>query len=85
MKRFFLFFSVLMLSAAVSAGVKLPKKVASARGSVVSVLTYTSGMLKGNGTAVFVSGGGNLIVPYSLMYGADSVVVIDSKGKARSV
>lgn len=85
MKRFFLFFSVLLLSAAVSAGVKLPKKVASARGSVVSVLTYTSGMLKGNGTAVFVSGGGNLIVPYSLMYGADSVVVIDSKGKARSV
>lgn len=85
MKRVFLFLSVLLLSVTVSAAVKLPKKVSSARGSVASVLTYVSGKLKDNGTAVFVGGGGNILVPYSLMYGADSAVVIDAKGKARPV
>lgn len=85
MKRVFIIFSALLVSVSVSAGVKLPKSVSSARGSVVSVLTFMSGMLKDNGTAVFVGNGGNLLVPYSIMCGVDSVVVIDTKGKARPV
>ena len=64
---------------------KLPKNVTSARQSVASVLTYRNGALLLNGTAVFVDNGGDLLSTYSLFAGADSAVVIDSKGVVRPV
>lgn len=85
MKRVFSLFAALLLAVAVSAGARLPKKAVKAAQSVASVLAYSDGVLKGSGTAVFVDGDGNLLAPYSLMLGADSAVVVDTKGKARPV
>ena len=62
-----------------------PKSVTKARQSVASVVTYRQGVMLHNGTAVFVGNNGDVLSSYSLFAGADSAVVIDSKGVARTV
>ena len=64
---------------------KLPKGVEKARQSVASVVTYKNGVMLHNGTAVFVGEKGEFLSARSLFVGADSAVVIDNKGVARSV
>ena len=64
---------------------KLPKAVEKARASVASVITYRQGVMLHNGVAVFAGENGDLLSSHSLFVGADSAVVIDSKGVARTV
>ena len=64
---------------------KLPKAVEKARASVASVITYRQGVMLHNGVAVFAGENGDLLSTHSLFVGADSAVVIDSKGVARTV
>ncbi len=75
---------VAALMAAASFAEKLPKGVVKANRAVASVVAYKGGVLKGTGTGVFI-GGGDLLSARSLFAGADSAVVIDYKGVARSV
>ena len=62
-----------------------PKGVKGAYPSVASVVTYKDGLLKADGTAVFVSGNGDIIASRNLFAGADSAVVIDNNGKPHTV
>lgn len=75
----------LLLSVTFSAAQKLPKKVGKARQSVASIITFKDGVVLGNGTAMFVGDKGDVLVSYSLLCGADSAVVVDTKGKTRTV
>lgn len=85
MKRFSFLFVSLLVSIAVTAAEKFPKKVEKVRSSVLSILTYSNGVFKESGTAVFAGGNGDILASYSLMLGADSAVVIDNKGVVRPV
>lgn len=62
-----------------------PKEVKKALGSVASVVTYSNGAVKANGTALFVDNNRDLIASSALFYGADSAVVFDNSGKAHTV
>ena len=62
-----------------------PKAVKSAYPSVASVVTYRNGVLKADGSALFVSATGELIASGRLFAGADSAVVIDNNGKVHTV
>lgn len=75
----------LLFTAAIGVAQKLPKKVDKARQSVTSILTYNDGELKGDGTAFFVGGNGDVMLSYMLARKSDSIAVIDTKGKARPV
>lgn len=59
---------------------KAPKTVEKARASVASIITYRQGVLLHNGVAVFAGSNGDVLSSRSLFVGADSAVVIDSKG-----
>ena len=73
------------LLALVSYADKLPKGVTKARQAVASVVTYKDGVMLHNGTAVFAGERGDVLSSRSLFVGADSAVVIDSKGVVRTV
>lgn len=73
------------LWAAVSFADKLPKGVDKARQAVASVVTYKQGVMLHNGAAVFAGERGDVLSSRSLFVGADSAVVIDSKGVVRTV
>ena len=78
---------LLLVAALIAAGSfaeKLPKEVTKANRAVASVVAYRNGVLKGTGTGVFV-GGGDILSERSLFVGADSAVVVDYKGVARTV
>ena len=85
MKRVLPFVLLLLVSVFAQAAESFPKKAGKARQSVASVMTFKDGVVRSNGTAVFVGGGGDVLVSYSLMNDADSAVVIDAKGKAHPV
>lgn len=70
---------------AVSFADKLPKGVDKARQAVASVVTYKQGVMLHNGAAVFAGERGDVLSSRSLFVGADSAVVIDSKGVVRTV
>lgn len=84
MRKIFLLTAALFITLAVHAE-KLPKKVGKARHSVASLLVYSNGVVKDSGSAFFVGDNGDAIVPASLLQGADSAVIIDTKGKVRPV
>ena len=79
-----LLFVVCMSAMSLFAG-KLPKGVGKARSAVASVVTYRQGVMLHSGTAVFAASNSDLIASYTLFVGADSAVVIDSKGVVRPV
>ena len=81
--RLRLFFLALLFSCVAAYG--QPKAVKAAFPSVASVVTYKDGLLKADGTALFVGGNGNVIASGKLFVGADSAVVIGNNGKARPV
>ena len=62
MKRIFFLLFALFVAVAAYAADKLPKKVDKARQSLVSILTYKSGELQGDGTAFFVGGKGDIVI-----------------------
>lgn len=64
---------------------KRPKDVEKARESMASVITYRDGKLLGSGTAFFVGEKGEALSAYQLFVGADSAVLVDTKGKVRQV
>ena len=84
MRRFGVLLAMLVLALSVYAD-KLPKGVEKARQSVASIVTYKQGVVLHSGTAVFIDEAGDALSSYSLFVGADSAVVIDSKGVARPV
>lgn len=81
--RLRLFFLALLFSCVAAYG--QPKAVKAAFPSVASVVTYNNGLLKADGTALFVGGNGDVVASGKLFVGADSAVVIDNNGKARPV
>ena len=81
--RHHLFFLALLFSCVVAYG--QPKTVTAAYPSVASVVTYKDGLLKADGTALFVGGNGDVVASGKLFVGADSAVVIDNNGKVRPV
>lgn len=83
MKRGLLLF-ILLFSLGTLFAANVPKAVAKGLQSVATVVTYKNGVLKASGNALFV-GGGDLLASTGIFIGADSAVVIDSKGKARPV
>ncbi|MBQ5895700.1 MAG: hypothetical protein IIW75_03915 [Bacteroidaceae bacterium] len=85
MRRKGFLFLVMCMSAIYAFADKLPKAVEKARASVVSVITYNQGVMLHNGVAVFAGENGDLLSSHSLFVGADSAVVIDSKGVVRPV
>ena len=78
-----LFFLALLLSCVVAYG--QPKAVKGAYPSVASIVTYKNGLLKADGTALFVGANGDVVASSKLFVGADSAVVIDNNGKAHPV
>lgn len=85
MRKGFVIVVALLFSATIGVAQKLPKKVDKARQSVTSILTYNDGELKGDGTAFFVGGNGDVVLSYMLARKSDSIAVIDTKGKVRPV
>ena len=85
MRRAGLLFLAMCMSVVFAFADKLPKNIEKARGSVASVITYKQGVMLHNGVAVFAGDNGDLLSSRSLFVGADSAVVIDSKGVARPV
>ena len=85
MKRLGLLLLLVCLSAISANADKLPKGVEKARQSVATVVTYRQGVMLHNGTAVFAGEKGDVLSSHSLFVGADSAVVIDSKGVVRPV
>ncbi len=85
MRRSIVIILALLLTATFCAAQKLPKKVEKARLSVTSILAYSNGELKGDGTAFFVGGNGDVVLSYMLARKSDSIAVIDTKGKVRPV
>ena len=85
MRKGFVLVVALLFSATICVAQKLPKKVDKARQSVTSILTYNDGELKGDGTAFFVGGNGDVVLSYMLARKSDSIAVIDTKGKVRPV
>ena len=85
MKRLGLLLLYVCLSALSVNADKLPKSVEKARQAVATVITYKQGIMLNNGTAVFVGEKGDVLSSHSLFVGADSAVVIDSKGVVRPV
>ena len=85
MRRVFLSLFAFCLSVLSVYADKLPKGVEKARQSVASVVTYRQGVMLHNGTAVFAGNRGDLLSSRSFFVGADSAVVIDSKGIVRPV
>lgn len=81
--RYPLFFLALLFSCVVAYG--QPKAVKSAYSSVASIVTYKNGLLKADGTAMYVGGNGDVVASGKLFVGADSAVVIDNNGKAHPV
>lgn len=76
-------FLVVALSA--QAQIKVPKDVAKARRSVVSVITYKNGLLNGSGSAVLVGEKGDILASSTIFQGADSAVVVGTDGKVHGV
>ena len=70
MRKILLLFLVVALSA--QAQIKVPKDVAKARRSVVSVITYKNGFLNGSGSAVLVGEKGDILASSTIFQGADS-------------
>ena len=66
MRKGFVIVVALLFSATIGVAQKLPKKVDKARQSVTSILTYNDGELKGDGTAFFVGGNGDVVLSYML-------------------
>lgn len=85
MRKGFVIVVALLFSATICVAQKLPKKVDKARQSVTSILAYSNGELKGDGTAFFVGGNGDVVLSYMLARKSDSIAVIDTKGKVRPV
>lgn len=85
MRKGFVIVVALLFSATIGVAQKLPKKVDKARQSVTSILTYNDGELKGDGTAFFVGGNGDVVLSYMLARKSDSIAVIDTKGKVHLV
>lgn len=85
MRKGFVIVVALLFSATIGVAQKLPKKVDKARQSVTSILTYNDGELKGDGTAFFVGGNGDVVLSYMLARKSDSIAVIDTKGKVHPV
>lgn len=85
MRKGFVIVVALLFSATIGVAQKLPKKVDKARQSVTSILTYNDGELKGDGTAFFVGGNGDVVLSYMLARKSDSIAVIDTRGKVRPV
>lgn len=83
MKRNIILLVALFAAMVTLAADKLPKKVEKARQSVTSILAYSEGQLKGDGTAFFVGGNGDVVLSYMLARKSDSIAVIDTKGKVR--
>lgn len=77
------FFFTLLLSFVVAYG--QPKGVKNASASVASVVTYKDGVLKTDGSALFVDGNGDVVASRRLFVDADSAVVIDNNGKVHPV
>lgn len=77
------FFFILLLSFVVAYG--QPKAVKGAYVSVASVVIYKDGVLKSDGSALFVGGNGDVVASAKLFADADSAVVIDNSGKAHPV
>ena len=85
MRKSFVIILALLFSATLCVAQKLPKRVDKARQSVTSILTYNEGELKGDGTAFFVGGNGDVVLSYMLANKSDSIAVIDTKGKVHPV
>ena len=81
--RLSLSFWVIMLSA--SCIFAQSKDVRNGQRAVASLITYSKGEIKANGTAVFVGNNSELLASSTPFYGADSAVVIDNSGKAHAV
>lgn len=81
--RLRLFFLALLFSCIAAYGQS--KAVKGAYSSVASIVTYKNGLLKADGTAMYVGGNGDVVASGKLFVGADSAVVIDNNGKARPV
>ena len=81
--RYPLFFLALLFSCVVACAQS--KAVKGAYPSVASIVTYKDGVLKADGTALFVGGNGNVVASGKLFVGADSAVVIDNNGKVHPV
>ena len=77
------FFFILLISFVVAYG--QPKAVKGAYASVASVVTYKDGVLKADGSALFVGGNGDVVASGRLFADADSAVVIDNSGKVHPV
>lgn len=75
----------MMLWALCSYADKLPKGVEKARQNVASVVTYRDGVMLYNGAAVSAGESGDFLSARTFFVGADSAVVIDNKGLARTV
>lgn len=84
MKKYILFFIAFLLCMDMAAQ-KTPKAVEKVRESMASVMTFRNGTLLGSGTAFFTGEKGEVLSSYSLFAGADSAVVVDTKGKVRNV
>lgn len=84
MKKYILFFVASLLCMDMAAQ-KTPKAVEKARESMASVMTFRNGTLVGSGTAFFTGEKGEALSSYSLFMGADSAVVVDTKGKVHNV
>ena len=84
MKKYILFFVASLLCMDMAAQ-KTPKAVEKARESMASVMTFRNGTLVGSGTAFFTGEKGEALSSYSLFVGADSAVVVDTKGKVHNV
>lgn len=81
--RYPLFFLALLFSCIAAYGQS--KAVKGAYSSVASIVTYKNGLLKADGTAMYVGGNGDVVASGKLFVGADSAVVIDNNGKAHPV
>ena len=79
------FLIVALLVSSLFAYSKPPKKVATMRDAVVSVLVYKNGELLRSGVGVFVGGAGELISSHSLFLDCDSAVTVDPRGVVRPV
>ncbi len=84
MKKTIMFFALLLAVVAVQAQ-RVAKDVSNARQAVATILTFSNGELKGNGTGVFLGENGELLASRSLFLGVDSAVTIDPAGKVRPV
>lgn len=72
---------LLLVSFSAQAQIKIPKEVAKARNSVVSIITYKNGILNGNGTGVITGENGEILTSSTIFQNADSAIAIGTDGK----